>query len=153
MSVTYQIEPWSSELSEEMMPLWVAHWLEVGMDHEAVPLDPDFEAIWTEALANRLRILTVRKDGNLVGYHISKILRPWHYKSTLCAFVDAYYLAESHRKGFAGVRMFKEAERDLASIGVKKMYSFCKLGHDHGRIFERLGYVESEREFTKVIGE
>lgn len=150
MRVTYTIENWS-DAWREMEPHWHAHWLEVALDHDSVPLAPDIESYNTLEKNGNLHLLVVRKDGKIIGYHIAIIRTHLHYKHTLHAFTDIYYVAPEHRQGMTGVKMFKEAEKSLAQRGVKKMVSGTKTSLDMGKIFERLGWRETERTYTKCI--
>jgi N-acetylglutamate synthase-like GNAT family acetyltransferase len=65
--------------------------------------------------------------------------------------VDLYYLLPEHRKGITGVKLFKNAEADLKELGVKKIYTGCKLHLDHTKLFEFLGYTKSDYQFIKLI--
>jgi L-amino acid N-acyltransferase YncA len=152
MNVTYATEQWS-DVWREMAPLWEAHWLEVALDHEAVPLAPDIAAYDALEAAGMLNVLVARKAGQVIGYHLAIVKPHLHYKNSLHSFTDIYYVAPEHRQGMTGVKLFKEAEKSLAKRGVKKMVSGTKMSLDMGKIFERLGWRETERTYTKCIGE
>lgn len=150
--ITYQVEAWS-DCSEEMSRLWKAHWEEVAMNKDTIPLEPNMEMYgWLES-TGQMHVLTARSDGRIVGYHVSIVRPHLHYKSSLSSFTDMYYVSPDHRKGMVGVRLFKEAEKTLRARGVQKMFTGTKLSLDMGRIFERLGWVETERLYTKYIGD
>lgn len=152
MPVTYQTEPWETYY-RDVQPLWLAHWLEVGLDHAAIPLDPDVERYQAYADAGQLHILTMRDAGKLVGYHVALVSGHLHYKGTLMAFTDLYYVAPTYRKGMAGVRLFREAERALRALGVRRIQTATKL-HAHlnmSRLLTRLGYQHVEAAFHKRL--
>lgn len=150
--ITCQTEAWA-DARAEIVGYWPAHYEEIARDKEKIPLAPDFRAYDTFGASGELHVVTVRKDGALVGYHLSLVRPHLHYTTTLCAFVDIYWLRPDCRKGMAGVKLFKEAERSLKARGVKKVFTGTKLALDAGRIFERLGWHETERLFTKYIGD
>jgi L-amino acid N-acyltransferase YncA len=149
--ITYQVERWPDCVAE-LRELWLAHWAEVAMNKDTIKLDP-WEAAYVELdRLEQLVIVTVRRAGELVGYHISIVRMHLHYQATLHAFTDVYYLKPEERQGMAGVRLFSEVERALRARGVQKMFTGTKLSLDMGRIFERLGWTETERLYTKYIG-
>lgn len=154
MPVTYQAEPWEKYVAD-VQPLWVQHWLSVGLDHAEVPLAPDYARYQALADAGILHVLTMRTvpEGQLVGYHVSLCQPHLHYVTTLTASVDLYYVDPAYRKGLAGVRLFREAERHLQARGVVKIQSGCKVhsGLDMTRLFERLGYVLTDKLFSKLL--
>lgn len=151
MSVTYAVEAWS-DLLPEMSPIWQQHWEEVAMHRDAVPLDPDLDAYLSMERAGMLHIVAARSEGKLIGYHISIVKPHLHYRTTLHAHTDVYFVCPEFRQGMTGVKLFKEVERTLKARGVIKMITGTKLSLDMGRIFERLGWEETERTFTKLIG-
>lgn len=148
--ITYQREEWKSCLSE-MERLWPLHWQEVAADKDVIPLEPNYQMYDMIDQTGQLHVVTARCDGNLIGYHVSIVRPHLHYKSSLSSFTDMYFVHPDHRKGMVGVKLFKEAEKSLKQRGVQKMFTGTKLSLDMGRIFERLGWRETERLYTKVI--
>lgn len=152
MMVTYQVEDWF-DCWQEMSALWHEHWEEVALNRDKIVLEPDMDCYAQYASTGALHVVTVRADGRIVGYHISVIRPHLHYKSSLSAFTDVYFLHPDFRHGMAGVRLFKEVESSLKARGVQKMFTGTKLSLDMGKIFERLGWHETERLYTKYIGD
>jgi GNAT superfamily N-acetyltransferase len=152
MSITYQVEK-PSVVLPEMVPFFAAHWQEIAMNRDRVPLDVDYDKYLALGEAGRLHVVTVREDGKLVGYHVSFIEPHLHYKSTLFAHTDIYYLDPPKRKGSTGVKLFQFVEQSLKSIGVKVMTTSTKAHADISPIFERLGWTKRETVFTKYIGD
>jgi hypothetical protein len=72
MSITYQVEK-PSVVLPEMVPFFAAHWQEIAMNRDRVPLDVDYDKYLALGEAGRLHVVTVREDGKLVGYHVSFI--------------------------------------------------------------------------------
>lgn len=147
---TYQIESFE-ENKEEFEPFVMKHWNELGLTKDDVPIDFDWERFFKEERVGRLHTATVRKDGKLVGYHISFIGGHPHYKSTLHAMVDLYYLLPEERAGRVGLKMFQYVEDELRKLGVKKVYTGCKVMFDHTKLFTRLGYELSDYQFIKIL--
>ena len=151
MSVTFQVERFR-DFYEELKPLVHEHWLEIALDHDAVPLDPDWERYIGLDSIDALSTVTARDEGVLVGYHIAVISSHLHYRGTLHGITDVYFLKKSHRAGTTGLRMIKAADAEMTRLGVVKRITGAKLHLDMGPLFKRLGYRETERVFTKVLG-
>jgi hypothetical protein len=147
---TYQVESFE-ENKADFEPFVMTHWNELGLTKDAVPIDFDWQRFFEQERIGRLHTVTVRKDGQLVGYHISFIGSHPHYKSTIHAMVDLYYLLPELRAGRVGLKMFKFAEEKLKEIGVVKVYTGCKVKFDHTRLFEYLGYELSDYQFIKIL--
>lgn len=149
--IVYGVEPWASVLPE-MMGLWPAHWAEIAGDKDKIALDPDLEKYAAMDARGVLHVMTARKAGELVGYYVWVVETHLHYRTTLMGFADIYWLRPDCRKGFAGVRFIKESEKHIKSLGVKKLFSATKCWLDMSRIFERLGWKQTERTYCKYIG-
>lgn len=147
----YKVERWR-DLRREMLPLLVQHWKEIALNHLDVPLDIDHERYDAMDESGALHIVTVRQDGELVGYHVAIVAGHLHYKSTLHGITDVYWLAPAHRQGFTGIRLFKAVERELAAMGVRKLFTGTKVHLDMSKLFERLGYKRVEYLYAKLIG-
>ena len=150
--ITYQVEEWA-DCWREMSALWPAHFEEVALNRDKIPLDPDLDLYHDLAARGQVHVVTVRCDGALVGYHIAFVRPHIHYRSSLTAYSDVYYIDPAHRKGRAGVKLFTETEKFLRQRGVERMYTGTKMSKDMAAIFERLGWKEVERQFSKYIGE
>lgn len=153
MNVVFSVEHWRN-FQPELRPLLYAHWCEIARDHEAVPLDPDWDRYLAMADAGCLSAVTARlgPGGPLVGYHIAIVSGHLHYGSTLHGITDVYYLAPEHRKGFAGIRLFKAVDTELERIGVVKRITGTKVHLDMGPLLQRLGYRLTEHVYTKILG-
>lgn len=146
----YAVERWR-DLRAEMLPLLVRHWREVALNHADVPLDID-EARYAQLdEADVLHILTIRRDGLLIGYHVAIVSTHLHYASTLHGITDVYWIAPECRHGVTAIRMFQAVERELKKLGVRKLFTATKLHMDQGPLFERLGYKPVERLYAKII--
>lgn len=146
----YAVERWS-DVKRQMLPLLKRHWREVALNHKDVPLDIDHEKYDALDECKMLHILTVRRQGLLIGYHVAIVSGHLHYKSTLHGITDVYYIAPECRHGVTGMRMFQAVERELKALGVKKLFTATKLHLDQGPLFERLGYKPVERLYAKII--
>jgi len=152
VGTVYAVECWH-DVKAEMVPLWERHWREVALNHAEVPLDVDHERYDAMADNGGLHVLTVRRNGKLIGYHIAIVSGHLHYKSTLHGITDVYWIAPECRHGVTAVRMFQAVERELKKLGVRKLFTATKLHLDQGSLFEHLGYKPVERLYAKILKE
>lgn len=149
----FQKEKWK-DVIDEMKPLLPRHWEEVAVDKDKIRLDPDYERYAKLCDDDVLFCFTARtEEGELVGYLWAFVQYNLHYKQSLCAFFDVYYLAPEYRQGFSGINLFAEAEKCLKEMGVEKMFTGTKLLRDVSKIFQYLKWRPTEQSFTKYIGD
>ncbi len=137
------------------------HWDEVALDKLAVPLAVDWAKYRQLDRAGVLRGVGLKRRGKLVGYNVFFVQPTLHYSTSLWALNDVLYLDPDERRGMAGARLVKQAERLLAEVGVKKIIYHTKLhlrslGRDpeHGTVgdlLSRLGYTHVENVYAKMI--
>lgn len=148
--ITYNVERWN-DMFEEFKPFVEPHWKELGIHTQDIECVLDWERY--KELDNKgcLKVITVRDDGVLIGYHISIVTYMLHYATTLHAVVDLYYLKPEYRKSKIGLGMFQYAEMHLASLGCKKLINGTKLHLNHEKMFTQLGYEAFEVLYYKTL--
>lgn len=151
VAVTFAVEGWFA-VKDEMSHLWPDHWQEVAVNKEQIKLDPDLDTYAAFANAGMLHIVVARKEGEVIGYHFSIVRPHLHYRQSLSAFTDIYYIAPQYRTGRTPLRLFEYVEKTLKARGVQKMFTGTKLSLDAGPLFEHMGWTETERLFVKMIG-
>lgn len=151
--ITYQVENLCDCLNEIEL-LLQAHFDEVATNKEKLEKPQmDMDAYYALESVGELHVLTARSDGKVIGYYVAFVRPHLHYIHVLSAITDVYYLSPDYRKGTAGIKLFQEAERTLKARGVKRIFSGTKLHKDMGKLFEYLGWKETERLYSKWIGE
>ena len=150
--ITYQVEQYNSAI-DEMKELYLDHWEEIAGDKDIIKLNPNYELYTQMAKLGFIHLVTVRDEECLVGYHLSLVYPHMHYKDSLTAFTDIFFLKKEYRKGRIGINLFKYMEHSLRAKGVQKIYMGTKLKHDIGNLLERLGYTPIERLYTKILKE
>ncbi len=131
--------------------LFPLHWAEIA--DQRIPLDVWYDCYDAMAKVGQLHIVTVRDSGLIVGYHWSIVRPHLHYKQSLTAYTDIYYLFPKYRKGMNGIKLFKFAEKTLKERGVQRMYTASKVKLDMSVVFERLGWSKTEVVYTKLLGD
>lgn len=149
--ITFQQERWA-DIKDEMAPLTQDHWKEVGLDQKEIPLDLDIDLYDTLEANGILHITTAREDHKLIGYFVMCIRTHPHYRTTLCAFLDSYFIDRNARGPWVGVELFEAMEQAMRKLGVKKMIAGMKNHKDVSLIFQRLGWSPIETTFAKYIG-
>jgi GNAT superfamily N-acetyltransferase len=134
----------------EMQELFPAHYEELCVTKD-FPLAPDYDKYKQMCDLGWLRAITVTAGDELIGYIIFIIQPHLHYKTCLTAFEDIYYVKPEYRKGRIGIRMFQYAEQVLKEAGVNRVILHTKIHLDNSRLFEYLGYKNSDKLYTKIL--
>lgn len=145
-------EPWSS-VKPDVGPLWLLHNEEIAAKEDREELAPDWAEFDRIADLDKDHWVTVRDNGQLVGYVFAIVTPHRHRCNTLSALWDLYWLKPEYRKKSfnrrpLGVAMLRTARDSLVARGVIKQYAGTKVWKDVGVLFERDGWVETERLYT-----
>jgi GNAT superfamily N-acetyltransferase len=147
---SFQTEP-VEQFVLEATPLIYEHWQELGLDLD-LRGDPDFDKMAMLEKMGLWHVLTVRHDGELIGYLWALVSPHLHYRNSgLMLIVDAYYVKPEYRNG-TGLKLLKFMEAFAEEKGAIKIYLTCKVHKDQSRLFTTLGYRLSDYAFTKRIG-
>ena len=152
MSITYQQE-FLLTVEKDIKPLLEEHWLEVATNKQAIKLNPDWEAYHTLEDQGMLHIFTAREGETLVGYFVTISRKHIHYKDHLFAANDVIYLKPEYRKGFAGARLIKFAERFLKEDGVSVLVINTKRNKPFDKLLLWLKYKHIENVYSKLLGD
>lgn len=134
----------------EMEKLLPVHYDELCVTKD-FPLAPDYDQYRRVNDAGMLCCVTCRCDDELIGYIIFFLQPHIHYKTCMTAFEDVYYVSPEHRRGRVGIRLFQYAEKVLRNIGINRIILHTKIHLDNSRLFEYLGYKNSDKVYTKLL--
>lgn len=148
-NVTHMPEGWNSFL--ELVPMWRKHWEEIAIHKDVIPLDPDIPEYQRMHAAGQLDVIVSRNEGRPVGYYISFVRPHLHYRTTLHAFTDVYYVLPDFRKGRCGIRLIEAAMKHWRERGVKKAFSATKFALNMTPVFELLGWQSTENTLTVLL--
>jgi predicted acetyltransferase len=145
----YQVEFWFDFL-QEAIPLFKDHWeeLDKGVNPE---LQIDYTGYANLAKDNKLLVVTIRDNKNLVGYSVNIIQATLHFTQVKWSFADFFYIIPKYRKGFVGIKLFKEVEKHLKTLGVSRIFMGTRLSLDLSKLFNKLGYKEFQKTFIKDL--
>lgn len=151
MTITYQIESWS-DYRRDCGHLWREHYDELAANKSRMKMRPDEKAYEALAASGMLSILTLRRDGHMVGYLLSVVRPHLHYADMLCGFEDAYFLTKECRRGWTGVKMFREWIAVMQDRGVQMLFAMTKPWLDRGLILRRVGFAKTDDMYGMWIG-
>lgn len=132
--------------------LLLQHWRETALHHEDVPLDPDWSRVFCLEREGWLKVASLRRYGELIGYAVFTIARHLHFRSSVYATCNALYVLPEHR-GYAGGKLVVETERMLRALDVTKVVHQAPVsrGKKLGALLERLGYKHTEDFYCKLM--
>ena len=148
--IKYQQE-FVSQVEEEIKPLIAAHWEEIALNKDDIKLNPDWDAYFSLEDQGKLKVFTAREGELLVGYFVVTLGYNIHYKDHLCATNDIIYMHPDFRKGFAGIRLIKFAEKCLKEDGVSTLTINTKVHQPFDKVLERLKFKPIERVYSKYL--
>ena len=147
MPITYQQE-FLVTVRKDVVDLAKADWEEINHDDDAYPFDPDWDLYSLLEENGSLMIFTARLESVLVGY-FSVVKSPsLHSKGKFVLCNDVIYLHKDHRKGRAGIGLFKFVEDCLKEDGYSNLQILYSQKYDISPLLSRLGYrhIESKHE-------
>tara|TARA_B110000285_G_C14775993_1_gene446265 strand:- start:139 stop:609 length:471 start_codon:yes stop_codon:yes gene_type:complete len=140
-----------NDVKPEIVNLINLHWEEIALNKDVIKLNPDWKSYYNLEDNNKLKIFTARYDNVLIGYFIVIIHVNLHYKDHLFASNDILYLHPDYRKGFAGIKLIKYAEKCIKEDGVSVMTINVKEHKSFGLVLERLNFNPIETVYSKVL--
>lgn len=146
------IEPLFPDLVKEIQPLWREQYEEIsGCDPDVIVLDPDYVRLREMEKIGAFVPITCRVDGELIGYFFWLITPHLHYRKSLTAQDDVYYIQPLHRNLGAGRKMFEFAMQVCRDRKVKRVLLSCKVSHDHGQLIEAFGFKHFENLYELIL--
>lgn len=150
--LTAQIESFTDGITE-LQPLLPAHWEELALNKDKVPLDPQWDEYRRRDTLGSVLYVTLRRDGHLKGYFIGFIAPGLHYKTCLTLSMDIYWTHPDIRGGTAAIRLFRKVEDEAKRRGVHRIFYGSKNHKDSSRLFKALRFEPVETYHTKWIGD
>jgi hypothetical protein len=133
----------------DILPLAARHFAETER-FKSKGLSPDLGVYQQIETAGSLRTFTIREIAShaLIGYCLM-IVRRHHHTKQIRAFEDLLYVVPESRGIGSGFVNWIDGQ--LASEGVEVVQRTCQISHNHGRMFERLGYDKTEETWSRKI--
>lgn len=146
----FKLESYTN-VKKEIQPLIEEHYKAIALHQDVIKLNPDWKQYGKLDSIGALRVYTARSEGKLVGYFVVVISKSMHYQDHLFATNDVIYLAPSHRKGTAGIRLIKFAEEQVKAEGITLLVINTKAHAPFDAILERNGFELTERVYSKCL--
>lgn len=152
MMLSVQLEKFTDVLPE-LQPMLPLHYEELALNQDKVPLSPQFDVYLQRDERGEVMFVTLRHEGNLVGYFIGFVAPGLHYSTCLTLTLDVFWLHPDHRGGRGGWKLFRFVEQAAKARGVQRMYVGSKCHKDASWLFEKLGYEPCEIYYTHWLGD
>ncbi len=150
MGILIKEQNFTQTFIREIKPLLLRQWKEIA-HYKEIPLDPDWDQYYNLFMMGKLKIISARKGGKLIGYAIYIVNHNLHYKGSLQAVQDVLFLDEEYRRGTLGTKLIKKADEILQTMGVDVVIHHVKVAHDFSKILERQGYTLVEKILSKRL--
>lgn len=113
---------------------------------------PRWDTYYKLEAAGVLRIIGAFEDDddNLVGFICLLVTEIPHY-STIVATTESFFVADRARKGGAGLKLLREAERVCADLGAVGFLVSAPANGRLAKIMPRIGFRESNRVFFRKL--
>lgn len=148
--ITAQVEQFPPFL-EEVKPILPIHYRELALDQDYVPLDPQYEIYLERDRRGEVMAVTVREDGQLIGYFVGFVAPGLHYKTCLTMTMDILYVLPEKRGNGAGDLLFDEVEKECKRRGVQRMFIGTKLHKDISWLFKKRKYKPVEEYYSATF--
>lgn len=135
----------------ELQELHVEHWKETEHYRHALPFQPDYDWMLTQEARGKYLLLTMRRDGAMVG-NFGLVFNRSHHTQTLIAQEDTVFILPEHRKGRNFIRLAQYGEKVAGEIiGAAEMRITTKQTNQVGGMLPRMGYKLVANQYTKLL--
>jgi hypothetical protein len=143
---TYQWEPLKNLIDAGVKDEVKRHWLEIGLDQEAVPLTVDWDAYARKERAGTWRVFTARRDDALIGYIAFHLHKPDRYVGTLFIQEDTIWIIQTERnRGLLWLALWRAALKVLPRPSlVQGKTRNTPEGRRAAKLLKRLAFREIE---------
>ena len=146
------IEPFTRELSDEIIPLGQQSWDECSEikkntcayhGQRGLLIDPDIDQFLYLAAHDSLIAMTLRDENRILrGYALLILYKSLHLKTELCGNVDTFYVQPDHRRSMS--RFMSRVENALRERGVSIIgWPVTRTGKMY-EILHRRGYIADD---------
>lgn len=149
--LNFQTEKLDRLLADGLDELIWAHWEETETDRDAIPLAVDWDYYRGIERARGYIIVSARQDGRLVGYNAFFLNKHAKYRFTTIAVNDVMYLAPDARRGWAGVRLIREAQGILQEGGARRIIYAINENPRLAALLAALGYGKRGEVFSRLV--
>lgn len=144
-----------SDCVDEITKIHQAHWDETEVLYLTRPMDPDYDYLSSMEANRQFVLFTIRDpDGNLIGNLGYFIAISTHFKGSLMAREDFFFIDKAHRGSGLARRFYQYSEECLTQLGVKLIGISDKApcgGKSLGPLLEREGFKAVSTIYIKEV--
>lgn len=148
--ITAQVESFRERVGE-LQALIPTHYDALSLHKGRFPLQPQWPIYFNREAAGELLFMTLRKDGEMIGYWITFVAPGLHYATCLTSQMDIWFMHPAHIIGKAPLILINAVERELRRRGVNLWFAGSKDHKPCGPLFERLGFQKVETFYSKWL--
>lgn len=142
-----------TDIWPEVEPYLEAHWLELGLWRDKMPLAPNKEEYFRRDANGEISAATVRLDGHVIAYVDFFLVRSLHYWTTLMAMMDVIYLAPEYRGRGSGKLLGETILTELRRRGVGPVFAGSKNHKPIADFWRVFGFEDVETYLGLWIGD
>lgn len=135
----------------ELIPLLGTHYQALSLHKGRHELRPQYHVYLDREDKGELLLVTVRRDGVIVGYWITFVAPGLHYETCLTGTMDIWFIHPEHIVGKVPVLLLKTVERELKRRGVNLWFAGSKDKNPCGPFLERNGFERVETYYAKWL--
>ena len=150
--ITAQVESFT-EQETELRGLIDRHYEELSLHKGRYPLSPQWHVYREREQRDELVFVTLRRDGQMIGYWITFVTPGLHYSTCLTAIMDIWFVSPDHVRGKAPLVLARAVKRELTRRGVNLWFAGSKNHKPCGPFLERLGFEEVETYYSMWLGD
>lgn len=141
-------------VKDEVQALLQAHYDEIA-HFQDIPLAPDWDRYAAAEANDILKIFTIRRDGELVGYEAMFVAPNMHYSDSVQAVQDVLFLKKEYRGHRVGLNFMNWCDNQLREWGVEAVMQHTKKRPDLylGPILKHIGYEPMDEIWVRRLNE
>lgn len=149
--ITASIESFTERVVEIKL-LIDEHYRELALDQDRVPLDPAWDVYFERERQGQVVFVSLRKDGEMIGYFIGFVAPGLHYRTCLTFSMDIFYISRAERGGIGALKLMRALIRELQRRGVHRAFLGSKDHVPSERLFRAFGAKKIETYYSLWLG-
>ena len=150
--ITAQIESFERCLPE-LVQLFPAHWEELALFKDRMPLAPQYAEYVRRERAGLLFLATVRWNAKIVAYYTAQVAPGFHYGKTLTGTQDMVWVTPEARNKGLSLPLHRCVEKELRRRGVGPWYAGYKTHNPLGmpKLLDKFGFIPADTYMVKWL--
>lgn len=146
----------------ELKAFFPAHYEELALDQDKVPLDPDYDEYLRREAAGQVLCCVLRESGKIVGYFVGFVTPALNYRTCLTLNMAVFWIHPDYRaedslssleEELLWIELFETVLVEAKRRGVKRYYLGGKVHRNINWVFEHLGMKPADTYWVGWLGE